>query len=686
MGWKKAVGIPVVFLVVLAGAVFIFISTYDYANLKPVLEEQVAVATGRTLTIAGPVRLRLGLTPSLVVDDVGFENAAWGSRPELVSLKKLQVKVALLPLLSRNIVVREFILIEPDILLETDKQGQGNWVFSARKKETAPDKKGGAGPGIRLENVRIKNGRVTYLDGRTGKTYTLLLDDMTIAPAPQDRLALDLNGSYNRNAFSVNGTVAGLDALLARAEPWPLDLTVTAAGSTIKAAGTMALAEKGLELDLAVSLDSPSLGRLAGLAGIKGIPDVGPVALSAGLGGNPAGSLAITGLEVRLGESDLKGSASVALGGPRPRLTADLTSNRLDLRPLQPAEEKAEVAATEKEKKVFPDTPLKLAGLKAADLTAIVKIGRLVLRRAMVDDLSVRIILKDGRLKLDPMTAKIAGGSMTGRLALREQGNKAVLAAAFKIEKLDLDRLLKEIGAREMVAGKLDIEADLAGSGGSVAALMASLDGRTRLVMGKGRINNKQLGRIGVDLAGSLTRMINPLAEKSDYTEANCFVSGFAVKNGLARSTALLLDTPRMSVIGDGRINLKTEGLSLALKPLPKKGVAGFNLNLAELARSFKLGGTLARPALVIDPGQTALAIGKAAGGIALFGPVGIAAVLAGKDETDENPCLTALAKVEKGAAAKPGDRDKGAIKNSGAPLDGDAGEIGGTLEKLFGR
>ena len=686
MGWKKAVGIPVVLLVVLVGAVFIFISTYDYGKLKPMLEEQVTAATGRTLTVAGPVELRLGLTPSLVVDDVRFENAAWGSRPELVTLKRLQVKVALLPLLSRNVVVREFILIEPDILLETDKDGQDNWVFSAKEKESVAKKKEGAVPAVQLENVRIKNGRLTYLDGRVDKTYKLLLNNMTIAPAAQGRLRLDLNGNYNTNAFAVNGTVAGIDTLMEKGKPWPLDLTVIAADSTIKAAGTITLGEKGPELDLAVSLDSSSLPRLAALAEIKEIPDVGQVALSARLGGNPADSLTITDLAARFGESDLKGNASVVLGDTRPRLTADLTSNTLDLRSLLPAEKKAEAPAKEKRKKVFPDTPLKLDGLKAADVTATVKIGRLALDQAMVDDISARIILENGRLKLDPMAAKIAGGSMTGRLALHEQGKKAVLATAFKVDKLDLGRLLKDIGAKEMVAGKLDIEADLAGSGGSVAALMASLDGKTKVVMGKGKINNKHLDLIGADLAGSLRRMVNPFEKKPDYTEANCFVSGFAIKDGLAQSTALVFDTQQMSVVGEGKVNLKTEGLSLALKPTPKKGVGGFSLSLGELTKPFKLGGTLAKPALAIDPTQTALVIGKAARGIALFGPVGIAAALASKDEIDENPCLTAITRVEKGAAAKPEPKDKGATESATDTLKGGTDEIDGTLKKLFGR
>ncbi|MFW6324692.1 MAG: hypothetical protein ACOC0U_06460 [Desulfovibrionales bacterium] len=120
----------------------------------------------------------------------------------------------------------------------------------------------------------------------------------------------------------------------------------------------------------------------------------------------------------------------------------------------------------------------------------------------------------------------------------------------------------------------------------------------------------------------------------------------------MADCTALVLDTPSMIVTGDGQIDLKNESIALSLVPVPKKGlgvkgVGRINLSFSELTRPFRVGGTLSAPCLEVDPTQTIFILGKAVGGVALFGPFGALAVLVSGSGYDENPCQTALERVE---------------------------------------
>ena len=139
-----------------------------------------------------------------------------------------------------------------------------------------------------------------------------------------------------------------------------------------------------------------------------------------------------------------------------------------------------------------------------------------------------------------------------------------------------------------------------------------------------------------------------------------------------------------MNVIGNGKINLNTEKIDFSLKPVPKEGIAGVSFGLSELTKPFKLSGTLANPSLGIDSTQSAIAIGKAIGGMALFGPVGIAAALVGGKSNDENPCLTAIEEVQKRVKAmkeKPVE-EKGATTKT---VDGVKETINGFGKKLKG-
>lgn len=169
-------------------------------------------------------------------------------------------------------------------------------------------------------------------------------------------------------------------------------------------------------------------------------------------------------------------------------------------------------------------------------------------------------------------------------------------------------------------------------------------------------------------------------------------VSRFDIQKGLADSTALVFDTERMSVVGEGEIDLRTEKLDLSIKPVPKEGIGGFSLNLGELTKPFRLGGTLAKPSLAIDPTQAALTLGKAVGGVALFGPAGIAAALIGKSKGGkaENPCLAAIEAARTGVKPstkeKPAEEKKGEPKKTEDVLKEIIAGVGDKLKGLFGK
>jgi hypothetical protein len=124
MRWKRMAGIAAVLFIAMIVAAYVILSTYDYNKFKPHIAKVVEDVTGRELTLAGDINLDVGLSPTLVVEDVSFQNAAWGSRPELAKLKRFEIQVALLPLILKRIIVNRIILVSPDILVETDSSGK----------------------------------------------------------------------------------------------------------------------------------------------------------------------------------------------------------------------------------------------------------------------------------------------------------------------------------------------------------------------------------------------------------------------------------------------------------------------------------------------------------------------------------------------------------------------------------
>src|SRR5690606_22817205 len=90
---------------------YAILKSLDLNDYKDVLEAKVEAATGRELTLNGDIELAISLTPRLSISDVTFANAEWGSRPEMVRLERLEAVVDLMPLLSSEVRVNEFVLV-----------------------------------------------------------------------------------------------------------------------------------------------------------------------------------------------------------------------------------------------------------------------------------------------------------------------------------------------------------------------------------------------------------------------------------------------------------------------------------------------------------------------------------------------------------------------------------------------
>ena len=215
---------------------------------------------------------------------------------------------------------------------------------------------------------------------------------------------------------------------------------------------------------------------------------------------------------------------------------------------------------------------------------------------------------------------------------------------------------------------------------------MADLNGSIIMTIIDGRVASKYLDLIERYLSSNALRLLNPFQAKREFAPVNCFVNNIQIKDGMA-DVKLLLDTDQTSIFGLGDVNLKTEQLNLGIKPTPKKthglsGVAGVSFSLKELSQPFRLGGTLTRPSLAIDPGRTALALGKLAGALAL-GPVGLAAFFGDISVGKQDPCPLALEAVSQDSRPA----DDGKKENQASDKESKKEKkSGGFFRRLFGK
>jgi hypothetical protein len=659
MRWKRIAGIAAILLIAMIVAAYVILSTYDYNKFKPRIAKVVEDATGRKLTLAGDIDLEVGLSPTLVVEDVSFQNATWGSRPELAKLKRFEIQIALLPLILKRIAVKKILLVSPDILVETDSSGKSNLDFETEEGESQEpeDKKSVRFPRVRLLQVLIRNSRITYKDGRSTKTYVLTGQTLRSTSKDYDSpLRVEFKGACNDIPLEFEGTLGPIHALADSKQSWPLDLTIKAAGTIVSVEGSIKDVMNLKDMTVAVHVEGRSIPEVARLLPMSDVPDLGPFKIGLGLSDVAPKTYKISNLKVAFGDSDLKGSAELSLAKKRPRFTATLSSQNLDLRPvlsqtgLISGPKEPVGKSKKKHDKILPTDHLPLDVLKYADARLKFNARAFLLPRLAINDLTFNMVLDEGHLMVERLEATIGGGTLDAQIDLNVQGKDAMLQAELQINQLDLDRMLKKLGLEDVAEGEVDIQVDVKSRGNSVAAIMAGLNGKFSFIIGQGQIYNKYIHILGSIFSQTLPRLLNPFLEATEYTQTNCIVSGFAVKDGLARSTALMFDSEDMTVLSKGEVNFTTEELNFSIKPVPKEGARKKkikrSISLSTLAKQFRLSGTLADPSIEVDTRRASKTFGKGVGA-ALVGPAAVIAVLFTSKTGEKAPCPTVIAAVE---------------------------------------
>lgn len=212
------------------------VTAYPPQRLAALLSQEVTRATGRSFAILGDLSIRLLPSLAVVAQDLRLGNAAWGSRPDMVSLRKAAFVVALKPWLLGRVRILSISAEGADLLLETRSDGRGNWVFDTPPAE--PADASAAGPPVALDMLAATGAVVSYRDGATGVTRTLAVKSLEVEAAGESsQLQADITLDGQR--LQVGGQSGRFEALAAARAAWPFDLQVQTDGATLTAKGEL---------------------------------------------------------------------------------------------------------------------------------------------------------------------------------------------------------------------------------------------------------------------------------------------------------------------------------------------------------------------------------------------------------------------------------------------------------------
>jgi AsmA protein len=342
---------------------------------------EVKVQTGRDLVVAGRTSLSIFPSLALTMGNVSLSAPPGMGGAPFVQMRRLDVRVPLLPLLSRKVAVEQLVLSEPVFELRVDQRGSRSWDFAAFAVPPtimvaqAPTRQGqgggqnggqslppelqeflrnssqgdgaggqqgasqsGAGgrrptvPDIALGDVRIDNGLVRYRDDRSGLAEeirsinaTVSLRSMTSPMEAKGDLAL------RGEKVDFTGRIASPKALIEE-RPSRVALAIASARGTARLDGTVSSVRGTTQIDGKIEMDTRSVRGLAGWLGANPAagPGLGPLRLEGDLKSGPTW-VALNNTKGRLDDIAGSGSITVDFVGGRPSVKGDVRLGAVDL-------------------------------------------------------------------------------------------------------------------------------------------------------------------------------------------------------------------------------------------------------------------------------------------------------------------------------------------------------------------
>jgi AsmA protein len=567
-------------LVVLVIAVLLIAPAFiDIRDYKPELEKKVADATGRPFSVGDDLSLSLFPWAGISFSDLRLGNTPAFSEKELVTVKSFEVRVKLLPLISKDIQVKRFILNEPKITLVKNKNGQVNWAQPDDTKDKAPADKtkkeseaGAAEAGLPIKDLTIgefsiKNGSVIWIDHTADTRKEITTVDLRLEDVSLERpIKLSFSAMLDNQPLSVDGTVGPVGKDFKQATI-PLDLDVKALKQLIlKLNGNVKNPASKPGIDMAVEIKAFSPRKLMAALDQKfPVATSDPkaldrMALKANLKGD-ASKVAVTNGVLNLDESTLNFSLN-ASDFSKPNLAFDLNLDQINLDRYLPPKSAQQPASAEK---TTPKKATDYKPLRKLILNGRIKIGQLVAKKAKISDLLVQINAQNGIVNLDPLKLAMYQGNVSGNGNLNVQTDTPKSSVNLKVESIQVGPLLRDVLEKDVLEGITQAQLKLAMSGDSADMIKQTLNGDGQLQFNDGAI-------IGIDLAGMIRNVKAAFGleqkpaqrPRTDFAELS---APFTIQNGVVNTPQTSLKSPLIRVIAAGNANLVKETLDFRVEP-----------------------------------------------------------------------------------------------------------------------
>lgn len=640
-------------IIIIAIGGYLFVRNFDLNQYKSYVEDIVDKQLGRKLAINGNASVGISLIPTLVVEDVELSNAEWASQPQMAKIRRLEIKLSLLPLLHKQLVIDNVALIAPEVYLETSADGKNNWDFgnaaSQATAKTAVQNQKAAyvanqsavkqNPatallaGFAAKNVVVTDGLLQYADAKSGKTTQVAINAFRLAEeSMNDDIKASFDVVFDGQTIKGKTVLGSLNALFNSEEPYPFDITATAYGIDLTALGTAR--------DLFGSPTYAAEINVYNPAGNMNAPETTLKTSVVGTLENIEANIAALNIVNNL----ITGTVKADISGRIPSIDAVLASDKINLQNFSTnnnlAIEQSFLIGTAEASPLVPETKIPYDVLKQVNARLNLNVSKLIVNPGMTaENVSVKADLQNGILDVNPLRLNFGGGDIAGTLVVNADTQSLKLdATSSNILLQNLHEEFQAAGPGDfgvLSGGNTDIKISLSGRGDTYRQLVQSLNGQVIGIVNESVVQTGSVSFLTGNFVSQLLNMMPFMKDSNKKLALNCAVVRADLGGGKAVfPKGIALQSDILKLVSNGSINLVNDKIDFDVRPSAGKIV---DTNAVQALSSFiKIKGTLEDPKITLDD-KAAL---KSVVGVALSGPAYLGSTLI---NVDPAPCYTAL-------------------------------------------
>jgi len=583
----------------------------DLTSRKDAVEWTTSRFLGRQVDIDGKMRVNTSLWPSFYIEGLRIGNPEGFQNGDFAHMKSAKITVGVLPLLQWKVHIREFSVKGLTVAFLENDTGAVNWLFrtprnvSSKTPTTEAPHRDVEQPEDRqlhltsesfvLKKLAFENISASYRQTGMADPFEFTIDTCTGSAPAGETFTMALAGTLLNESFRSSIQMGSLQELLEKNQSWG-EVKLEIAGTLFEWTTHLDLSRAAHQLNLKASVSGDRLDSLNELLKLD-LPPLESYRAKAHLTAKKH-QIELTDIELSVGTSKLTGKmtlkktdglpeASVALTSPLVQLDDFAFDNwsynkgrlsipdKLDLEALKKTKNRVKKGSSDVAAKFDTVADKPVANLISPEVLARLD-ARITITAENVmsgnDKLGSGLItaeLKSGRLSVDPIKLNLPGGSFLFGASFKPGAESSDASVKVSIKNFDIGVMARRRSPDTKMGGTLNLDVNLKSSARSVDDLLSNASGYIDFSGHPVALKAGILDLWAVNVIAAISSSVES-KNKGEPSKINCIIGRWSAKDGILNSDVFVIDTSKIRICGEGRVNFKKDLIELKVAPTPK--------------------------------------------------------------------------------------------------------------------